>query len=295
LVINAAGSAVKSVQDIKRERLPQHNTEQIRNSSSMGEISDSNKPDNRKRDVSRVLERRRSDEDYRRWRESSPNTEDRVDLKRSRSESESLSLANKKAKVYITPEARAKLELPEEESESVTFTVTIGEDKSAPLIEDPVTDTIEPPEKIIHKPVRPVPMRYPYYHSKPKTVFTRAPRAMNGRFKNMSLVLQPDKKNNETKITKSNTSVKLEHSEKQHIDTKPTEKKPVPFQIPPKKLPQNTPKQKCSASSAPVNFLASKLSLDSELPDITVTRGGNMVWRSHTNEPKADCKNFKIQ
>ena len=138
-----------------------------------------------------MLERRKSDEDYRRWRESpSLVNDERIDLKRSRSESETLSLTNKKAKVYITPEARAKLEIPEDESESVTFTVTIGDDKNTPLIEDQVADTIDPPEKIIHKPLRP-PVRYPVpYYYKPKSFFVqRAPRAANGRFKNMSLVL----------------------------------------------------------------------------------------------------------
>jgi hypothetical protein len=294
LVFNAVGSAVKSVQDSsKRERIittPQN--EEPRTHTDTTEALQ--KSDNRKRDVSRVLERRKSDEDYRRWRESSPNNNNNAEessLKRSRSESENISVANKKAKVYITPEARAKLEMPqEEESESVTFTVTIGDDKATPLIEDPVSDTMEPTEQIIHKPTRPFPMnRFPYY-IKPKPIYyVRAPRALNGRFKNMSLVLQPDKTNNDTtKLTKSNSSVKLEQVETDNQKTTSIDKKPVPVHIPPKKLPQNTPKQKYSASSAPVNYLASKLSLDSELPDITITRGGNMVWRSHSHEVKVE-------
>jgi len=215
-------------------------------------------------------------EDSRNDRETSPPQEDRVDVKkRSRTENENDASDNKKAKVYMTPEAKPKSEISQAESEGVTFTVTIGEDKST--IED-LKETAENPNKKIRTNV---PSKA--YKIKPKSAFTRAPRAPNGRFKNMTLVLQPEIPK-DTKISQSNPATEQSdsqnptESQKSSESQKPSEPK-VP--IPPKKLPQNTPKQKFTATSAPVNYLASRLSLDSELPDITVTRGGNMVWRSY--------------
>jgi len=174
----------------------------------------------------------------------------------------------------MTSEAKSKLEISQEgESEGVTFTVTIGEDKST------IGDLQENTEKT-NKKVR-APSKT--YFIKPKPTFTRAPRAGNGRFKNMSLVLQPEiskdtKTTQPVPITEQSDSQKSTESQKSSESQKPSDQK-VP--IPPKKLPQNSPKQKFTATSAPVNYLASRLSLDSELPDITVTRGGNMVWRSY--------------
>jgi len=173
----------------------------------------------------------------------------------------------------MTPEAKSKLEISQEgESEGVTFTVTIGEDKST--IED-LKETTEKPNK---KARASIPSKA--YFTKTKPTYTRAPRGVNGRFKNMSLVLPPEIAK-DTKIsqpTEQSDSQKSIESQKSSESQKPSDQK-VP--IPPKKLPQNSPKQKFTATSAPVNYLASRLSLDSELPDITVTRGGNMVWRSY--------------
>jgi len=168
----------------------------------------------------------------------------------------------------MTPEDKSKLEVPrEEESPPVTFTVTIGAEKANPAREDPIIDPKSHPH-IIHKPNRIYPVaRYPHYMKLQKQIYNRPPRVRNGRFKNMSLVLD---KTNHPKAETPGTPLKTIMVQK-----------PTTVPIPPKKLPQNFPKQKCSASSAPVNYLASKLSLDSELPDITVTRGGNLVWRSH--------------
>jgi len=263
-------TAVKSLQESKRN-------EKFRNNTELPETNP--KSDNhKKRDVSRVIsERKKTDEDPKRWRDNSslPNiVEERVDLKRSRSENETIVVANKKAKVFMTPEAKSKIEVPREvESEGVTFTVTIGAEKAKSTREDQIIDQKSHPQ-IIYKPNRIYPVaRYPHYMKLQKQIYNRPPRVRNGRFKNMSLVL--DKTNNfNPKIPKAETP---DTPLKTLIDQKPTTVLPIP----PKKLPQNFPKQKCSASSAPVNYLASKLSLDSELPDITVTRGGNMVWRSH--------------
>jgi len=230
--------------------------------------------DNKERDtVEKKSRANKSDsspkEDSRNDRETSPSKEDDVDVKkRSRTENENDVSVNKKVKVYMTSEAKSKLEISQEgESEGVTFTVTIGEVKST------IEDLQENTEKT-NKKVR-VPSKT--YFIKPKPTFTRAPRAGNGRFKNMSLVLQPEI-SKDTRTSQPNPITEQSDSQKSSESQKPSDQK-VP--IPPKKLPQNSPKQKFTATSAPVNYLASRLSLDSELPDITVTRGGNMVWRSY--------------
>jgi len=108
--------------------------------------------------------------------------------------------------------------------------------------------------------------------------FVRAPRTPNGRFKNMSLVIE------KPKIQKSpvKTTAKTTATTKVPIrEIKKDKGKTPPKNIPPKRLPKTTTKKifKTPGEPTPVTFMASKLSLDNELPDITVSRSGNMVWR----------------
>jgi len=189
--------------------------------------------DNEERDiVEKKLRATKSDspkEDFRNDKEISPRKEDKVDVKkRSRTENENDASVNKKAKVYMTPEAKSKLEISQEgESEGVTFTVTIGEDKST--IED-LKETTEKPNK---KARASIPSKA--YFTKTKPTYTRAPRGVNGRFKNMSLVLPPEIAK-DTKIsqpTEQSDSQKSIESQKSSESQKPSDQK-VP--IPPKKI-----------------------------------------------------------
>jgi len=277
------------------------------------------------------LGRRKSDEDYRRWREESPERETYLDrsLKRSREEESATSRQtsnNKRPKIDLTPEKfpeqrEEKIPVPEKPSvpeiipkpdyvtdevqDDVTFTVTLSssllkevekqekvvitEDEgdsaeiagdstenradSADIEGDSAEDNGSTAEGGNHS----VQLRKQGRSVPNVSNFVRAPRAPNGRFKNMSLVIEkPKSQKSPVKTTAKTTTTKVPIRE-----IKKEKGKTPPKNIPPKRLPKTTTKKifKTPGEPTPVTFMASKLSLDNELPDITVSRSGNMVWR----------------
>jgi len=244
--------------------------------------------------VARVLGRRKSDEDYRRWREESPERETYLDrsLKRSREEEAATSRQtsnNKRPKIDLTlgeklsePEKTPVPEKPsvpeiipkpdyvtDEVQDDVTFTVTLSssllkevekhekvviteeEVDSAEIAGDSTENKVDSAEVEgdsaedngstaeggnhsvqLRKQVRSVPN---------VPTFVRAPRAPNGRFKNMSLVIE------KPKIQKSpiKTTAKTTTITKVPIrEIKKEKGKTPPKNIPPKRLPKTTTKKK---------------------------------------------------
>eukprot|EP01124_Arcella_intermedia_P019918 TRINITY_DN2729_c1_g2_i4.p1 TRINITY_DN2729_c1_g2~~TRINITY_DN2729_c1_g2_i4.p1 ORF type:complete len:346 (+),score=94.05 TRINITY_DN2729_c1_g2_i4:516-1553(+) len=117
----------------------------------------------------------------------------------------------------------------------------------------------------------------------------RPPRAPNGRYKNLSLVLynptsSPDKPEAKPSVATTKAPKPPPKSRSSAPNTKPNAKPPTTSQtkkdeksLPPKRLAR--PIKKAYIEPSPVTWISKSLSVDSPLPDLTVSRNGNMVWR----------------